>query len=193
MFTQPTQLCIDLPDWVNEFAARYQASEEPMQQMKFVLAAARENIERGTGGPFAAAIFDATGGELIALGLNLVTTQGLSALHAEMVAIALAQRKLGTYDLSEQERTLRLVSSTEPCAMCLGAIPWSGIRQLHCGARDEDARAIGFDEGAKPQDWQGSLLERGIQVDTDILRTEAVEVLRAYAATGGSIYNPSAD
>ena len=40
-----------------------------------------------------------------------------------------------------------MVASTQPCAMCLGATPWSGIRRLVCGARDEDAEEIGFDEG----------------------------------------------
>jgi tRNA(Arg) A34 adenosine deaminase TadA len=49
-----------------------------------------------------------------------------------------------------------MVVSTEPCALCLGAIPWSGIRRLVCGARDEDARSIGFDEGEKVPYWIGA-------------------------------------
>jgi hypothetical protein len=33
-----------------------------------------------------------------------------------------------------------------------GAVPWSGVRRLACGARDEDASDIGFDEGPKMAD-----------------------------------------
>jgi tRNA(Arg) A34 adenosine deaminase TadA len=189
MFTQPSRISFEIPPWVSELSASYRATTDPEQQMAFVLAAARKNIEQETGGPFAAAIFDAENGDLVSLGVNLVITQGLSALHAEMVAIALAQRKLGTYDLSEGQHPLRLVSSTEPCAMCLGAIPWSGVHELHTGARDEDARAIGFDEGAKPQDWTRALKERGIKVQTEILRQDAGEVLKHYQETTGTIYN----
>jgi tRNA(Arg) A34 adenosine deaminase TadA len=190
MCEQPTKLCVELPEWINAFTAEYEVSTDPQAQMAFVLAAARSNIELETGGPFAAAVFDAASGELISLAVNLVTTQGLSTLHAEMLAIALAQSRLGTYDLSESGRRLRLVSSTEPCAMCLGAIPWSGLKELHTGARDADARAIGFDEGAKPDDWVGSLNERGITVLTDILREDAADVLKHYQRVAGILYNP---
>ena len=73
--------------------------------------------------------------------------------------------------------------------MCLGAIPWSGVRGLVCGARDADARGIGFDEGAKPTDWVEALESRGIRVRQDVCRDEAVAVLREYAENGGPIYN----
>ena len=73
--------------------------------------------------------------------------------------------------------------------MCLGAIPWSGIRSVVCGARDEDARSIGFDEGSKPQNWVKSLENRGISVVRDILRDKAKAVLLQYGSDGGLIYN----
>ena len=84
-----------------------------------------------------------------------------------------------------------LVTSVEPCAMCLGAVPWSGVRRLVCGARGEDACAIGFDEGAKPADWVRGLESRGIEVQRDVLRAAAVAVLRRYVEEGGVLYNPS--
>jgi len=49
-----------------------------------------------------------------------------------------------------------------------------GGQQVLCGARDEDARAVGFDEGAKPPDWAAALRERGITVKRDVLRDEAL-------------------
>lgn len=157
--------------------------------MRFVINLARENVRHGTGGPFAAAVFDGTG-RLVAPGINLVVASNCSVLHAEIVALMLAQKSLARYDLGDGGR-LRydLVTTTEPCAMCFGAVPWSGILQLVCGARDEDARAIGFDEGPKLTDWVSALNSRGIAVQRDVLREEAAAVLRDYVAAGGVIYN----
>jgi len=159
-------------------------------RMGLAIELSRLNIEHKTGGPFGAAVFNQSG-RLIAPGLNLVTTAKCSILHAEMVALALAQRVLGRFDISDGgKHRYDLVASTEPCAMCFGAVPWSGVKRLICGARDADARAIGFDEGPKLPDWQEALEIRGITVIRDVLRADAVKVLETYAETGGSIYNP---
>jgi hypothetical protein len=66
--------------------------------------------------------------------------------------------------------------------MCLGATPWSSVR-------DEDASAIGFDEGEKPIQWVPALERRGITVVRDVLREEAASVLRECVENGGEIYN----
>jgi hypothetical protein len=63
------------------------------------------------------------------------------------------------------------------------------VRGLVCGARDADARGIGFDEGDKPADWVAALENRSIRVRQDVCRDEAVAVLRHYAESGGLIYN----
>jgi tRNA(Arg) A34 adenosine deaminase TadA len=158
--------------------------------MRLAVELANQNIEHRTGGPFGAAIFETGSGRLVGVGVNLVETSNCSILHAEMVAIATAQKAVGSYDLAAGGRLRHeLATSTEPCAMCLGAIPWSGVRQVLCGARGEDACEIGFDEGAKPLNWVGELNGRGIEVARDILREEARAVLRRYAQAGGTIYN----
>ena len=66
---------------------------------------------------------------------------------------------------------------------------WSGVRKLVTGARDEDARSIGFDEGPKVADWQDALRSRGIEVVVDVMREEAAAVLDMYAVSGAVIYN----
>ena len=141
-----TQFHFELPAWVAPFIAAYDPDfSTPEKRMALAIALSAENIKHQTGGPFGAAIFDAAG-KLIAPGINLVPSKNCSILHAEMVAIALAQKTLGRYDLSDGGReTYVLAASTEPCAMCFGAVPWSGVKRLICGARDEDARAVGFD------------------------------------------------
>jgi tRNA(Arg) A34 adenosine deaminase TadA len=106
-----------------------------------------------------------------------------------MVALALAHRVVGHFDLSADGIPRELVTSTEPCAMCYGAVPWSGVRRLVCGAREADAKAVGFDEGEKPAHWIGALETRGIDVVRDVLREDAAAVLRHYVEIGGVIYN----
>jgi tRNA(Arg) A34 adenosine deaminase TadA len=179
-----------LPDWVESFLTDSPGIfPETIDRMRFVLEISRRNVRHGTGGPFGAAIFNSNG-RLIAPGINLVVISNCSLLHAEMVALAGAQQKLGRYDIGDGGRLhFDLFATTEPCAMCFGAIPWSGVRRLVCGARDEDARAIGFDEGPKLADWASALNDCGIAVLRDVLRDEAVAVLREYIASGGIIYN----
>ncbi|NHN38655.1 nucleoside deaminase [Pseudomaricurvus alcaniphilus] len=219
MFQQPDSVRFQLPPWLNTLARSYEPSTDIEQRMALVIAASRRSVEMQTGGPFGAGIFDSDSGELIALGANLVTSEGLSMLHAEMVAISLAQRKFGSYYLSGQELSgqelsrqelsgqelsgqglegqessqqklprLELVTSTEPCTMCLGGILWSGLRRVIAAAADGDARKIGFDEGPKPDDWIRSLNERGIEVIAGIGREQARAVLELYEQTQGHIY-----
>lgn len=73
--------------------------------------------------------------------------------------------------------------------MCFGAIPWSGVRQVISGATDADVRAIGFDEGPKPDDWRQALEDRGIKVLSGVHRDKASTVLRTYMNQGGRLYN----
>jgi tRNA(Arg) A34 adenosine deaminase TadA len=158
--------------------------------MRLVIGLARENVARKAGGPFAAAVFESATGRLVSAGVNLVTALNSSIAHAEIVAIMLAQQSAGTYDLGGQGMPLlELVTSADPCAMCLGAVPWSGVRRLVCGAAEEDATSIGFDEGAKPSEWERELVSRGIEVMRGVCREEAAAVLRQYAERGGVIYN----
>jgi len=184
------ELTIALPDWVGEFLQRTPKSPASAEdRMRQVVKLARQNVERRTGGPFGAAVFDEDG-RLVAPGVNVVVSSNCSILHAEIVAIALAQKYLGRYDMSDGgKRRYELIASTEPCTMCLGATVWSGVTRLVCGARDEDARRIGFDEGPKPPDWPRALAERGIEVVRDVLRQENAAVLAEYARSGGLIYN----
>ena len=182
----------DLPAWA-EFAVRQQTTPlvSRVARMRFVIRLAMENLEHDTGGPFGAAVFEAKTGMLVSIGVNVVTIANCSHSHAEMVALANAQKELKNFDLGAPGFPKHeLVTSCEPCAMCYGAIPWSGVRKLVCGARCEDAEGIGFDEGPKPKRWVNALEARGISVVQDVCRKEAVAVLQEYVKRGGMIYNP---
>lgn len=184
------RLTIALPSWVDICIGEFPGPlADHDSRMALVLELARENVAFG-GGPFAAAVFESRSGLLLAPGINQVLAGGSSILHAEVVALMLAQNQAGHFDLGAAGMSdYELVTSTEPCAMCLGAIPWSGVRRLVCGARDADAREVGFDEGDKPPAWEGGLAARGIEVVRDVRRDEAARILRRYRDAGGPIYN----
>ncbi len=181
---------IALPDWVAGFLnTRETRLATDQARMGLVLDLTRAHLHAGSGGPFGAAVFGARTGELIAVGVNLVVPSCCSIAHAEMVAIASAQQRLKHHDLRQAvPGGCVIYSSAEPCAMCMGALPWSGIDRLVCAARDEDARAVGFDEGHKPADWIAGYATRGIAVTRDLMREESAALLAEYASAGGEIY-----
>lgn len=182
-------LHIQLPPWLAEIAAGAVVLPEPEARMAYVADLARRNAADG-GGPFAAAVFERDSGRLVAAGGNLVVMSRCSSAHAEVVALSLAQQRLGTFDLAAAGLPAHeLVSSAEPCAMCVGAVLWSGVKSLVFGASEADVRAIGFDEGPKHPLWTAALRERGIAVAGGVGRQACAQVLRDYAAAGGPIYN----
>ncbi len=182
---------VQLPQWVSGFLQQQPKTfPSPEARMELAITLSQQNIQQGTGGPFGAGIFRTDTWALVAPGVNLVLSSQSSLAHAEIVAIMMAQLTLEVYDLGAPGLpSHELVTSCEPCGMCLGAICWSGVRQLRCGARGSDAEAIGFDEGPKPLNWITALEERGISVTFDIERQRAIQVLKNYVEQGGEVYN----
>lgn len=180
---------IELSEWVPVFLENWrQPLDSITRRMQLAIALSEENVRQETGGPFAAIVVREGSGELVSVGINLVTTAGLSIAHAELVALSMAQASVGEWNLHEAGR-MQLITSCEPCAMCFGALPWSGVKSLIYGARKKDAEAAGFDEGDKPVDWVRSLQKRGIVVQSGVLRADAAAVLADYKERGGAIYN----
>ena len=181
---------IDYPDWVREtiaWDAVYRTDEE---RMRLAIAVSRENVERDTGGPFGAAIFESVSGRLVAVGMNSVVRLNNCTLHGEMVAFMMAQARVGSFTLNAPHLPAHeLVTSCEPCAMCLGATLWSGVRRVVYGAAREDALLLRFDEGPVFPESYRYLEERGITIVRNVLRAEAAAVLERYRAKSGMIYN----
>ncbi len=107
--------------------------------MNMAVELAVENVKSG-GGPFGAVIV--RDGEVVATGVNRVTSQNDPTAHAEVSAIRAACKKLGRFDLSG----CVIYTSCEPCPMCLGAIYWARIDKIYYGADKDDAAAAGFDD-----------------------------------------------
>ncbi|MCJ7523756.1 MAG: nucleoside deaminase [Candidatus Aminicenantes bacterium] len=183
---------LTLPSWLEEIlAGKDLVFPDPSERMRWVIGLSRQNVEHGSGGPFAAAIFNSGSGKLLAAGVNRVEPLNCSPAHAEVMAIAFAQQDLQAWDLGKDSgNPAELLSSSQPCLMCLGATLWSGVTRLVFGATAADVTAIlGFDEGPLPAAWIQELQKRGIAVEAGLLRAEAVAVLGLYTKKQGTIYN----
>jgi tRNA(Arg) A34 adenosine deaminase TadA len=185
-FDAGTEIVWRVPEWISREIDLESPRRSDEAKMGVAVSVASCNIAHG-GGPFGAVVFDGATGLIVAVGANWVLAQRSSLLHAEIAAIGFAQARLGTHSLAEG--AYELVSSSDPCAQCLGATVWSGVRRLVCGADTSDAEAIGFDEGPRRDDWVAQLERRGIEVTRGVLAKEARAVLVAYRAGGGAIYN----
>ncbi len=187
----PLEARVALPDWAAaavDWDRRYASDEE---KARLAIRLSRENVERGTGGPFGAAVLEAATGRLVAVGMNSVVRMSNAVLHAEVVALMLAQRRLGSFSLAAAGLPAHeLVTSCDPCAMCLGAILWSGVKRVVCAAAREDATRLRFDEGPVFPASYAYLRERGIRFEQGVCRDEAVAVLEEYRRRAGVIYNP---
>lgn len=178
-----TSVGFRLPDWLAETPLpAAPASDEAC--MRLAIAAARENVARGTGGPFGAVVRADATGEIVSVGVNLAPSTGNPVLHAETVAISLAADRL------EGGGALTLFTSCEPCIMCLGALHWSGIRRIVSAALKADAEAVGFSEGAGTRELRAEMAARGVTFEDGLLREEGAEVLRFFVASGKVIYGP---
>ena len=78
-------------------------------------------------------------GEIVGRGRNRREEKQSTASHAEMEAIAEANRALNSWRLDDCE----LYVTLEPCPMCAGAILNARVRRVWYGARDEAMGACG--------------------------------------------------
>ncbi|HYJ80865.1 MAG TPA: nucleoside deaminase [Longimicrobiaceae bacterium] len=183
-------VAIDLPAWVGPAVDWERSYSSDAEKMRLAIEMSRLNVLHGSGGPFGAVVFDRASGRPVAVGLNSVVRLNNCTLHGEMVAFMMAQARLGTFTLRTPEGPgHELVTSCEPCAMCLGATLWSGVTRLVCGAHRDDARRLSFEEGPVFPESHAYLEARGIEIVHGVLRAEANEVLELYRARRGTIYN----
>jgi tRNA(Arg) A34 adenosine deaminase TadA len=186
------EFILSLPDWAIEENKKLPEVLPTLEdRMAEVVRFSRINFERGTGGPFAAGVFERDTGKPVVIGVNRVVPLGCSSAHAEVMTLSVAQQILGTHDLGAAGLpAYQLVVNWRPCAMCYGAVLWSGIRSLViAGSGPELEEITGFDEGPIHPQWDEELAKRGVSLVQDILRDEAISVYRDFAASGALVYN----
>lgn len=184
------QVIIEQPHWLESWLHHQPAPQDDRGRLGEVLALADENVQRQTGGPFAAAVYDLISGERLSAAVNTVVRNCTALAHAETVALALAQQRLHHHTLHfEQGPDALLVTSSVPCTMCLGAIAWSGITRMVYSTTRGDVEKIGFDEGPPSPRWRAELVRRGVQVRGPLLRRRGQKILEKYASLGSPVYN----
>ena len=144
--------------------------------MLAALAAARRNLRRAVGGPFGACIVK--DGRVLAAARNTVLARRDPTCHAEVSAIRLAARRLGTHELSG----CRIYSTTEPCPMCFAAIHWAGIDTVVYGTRIADVACLGFRELTISNRTMQRLGGSTVRIVPGVLKRECLDLLRDWAA-----------
>ncbi len=186
-------ITLSTPDWVTRELSRYPEHLLTHEdRMRMIIHFSKLNFEYGTGGPFAAGVFEQNTGKLISIGVNIVVPSNCSSAHAEIMALSIAQKKLETFDLGGHGMSSHeLVVNWRPCAMCYGAVLWSGVRSLVIAGSGKELEEItGFDEGPLHRDWKEELKRRGINVTDNVLSEEACKVFHAFTESNGFVYNP---
>lgn len=185
-----TGICIRQPDWLPRWLATRALPGSDRERLEEVLALTEESVRRGSGGPFAAIVYDQRNGARLGVAVNTVVANCTALAHAETSALALAQQQLGCFSLAfTGGPDALLVTSSAPCTMCLGAIAWSGVSRVLFASTRRDVEAIGFDEGPQTPRWRAQLAARGVRVDGPRCRARARQVLMLYSREHGEIYN----
>jgi tRNA(Arg) A34 adenosine deaminase TadA len=101
-----------------------QDNKHDIEHLRQAISVAAQSRQHGNH-PFGAVLVDENGTVLLQAE-NTVNTERDCTGHAETNLVRLASKHFTT----EQLARCTLYSSTEPCAMCAGAIHWSGIRRV---------------------------------------------------------------
>jgi len=133
--------------------------------MNRAIAVCRDGIRAGQS-PFGAAILK--DGTLIAEAHNTVRADNDPTAHAEVNALRKAAKALQTYDLAG----CVLVSTCEPCPMCLAATHWANVDRLRFGATIADAASAGFREMPIPAARMVAMGASRLQVESGLLTDE---------------------
>lgn len=156
----------------NELNKTNNIEEKRMSFMREAIRLSIENVKNG-GGPFGAVIVKDD--EIIATGVNRVTSQHDPTAHAEVSAIRAACSKLNIFDLSGCE----IYTSCEPCPMCLGAIYWAHLDKLYYANTKDDAKDIGFDDAFIYEEMDLPIEKRKLPYRS-LLRNEAIEAFNMW-------------
>lgn len=100
--------------------------------------------------------------------------------HAELRAIEDAMENLGGHLCAEGGKGCTIYSSCEACAMCMGAILYTGIDRLVYGATLEDSKECVNEILAKSKDIANTCSNRSIEIVSEFQREDAVKVLKKW-------------
>ena len=184
-------IVVTYPPWVEERVSWHERLASDEDKMKLVLGLVLENRRRGTGGPFAAAIFQQHENRLVSIGLSMVLSTKCPLGHAPNVAISKACEAENTHDLGlDENKRFEIFLNCEPCTGCAHFILVSGIRRVVYAASGKVKERIGMEQGVQPL---AHLRECGIEVVSGVLANDAKRLIEESARSDEPPYNPRRD
>ncbi|AHW64625.1 nucleoside deaminase [Corynebacterium glyciniphilum] len=96
--------------------------------------------------PFAAIVVDRHGDVIVSRGNNSMPPEGDPTQHAELSAAAEAARLRPLEELTDAT----LYTSAEPCAMCTGAVYWTGIGRIVYALSEKRLSTLTGDDPENP-------------------------------------------
>jgi tRNA(Arg) A34 adenosine deaminase TadA len=148
--------------------------------MQRAIELSKEALKKNSGGPFGAVI--TRNEEIVAEGMNRVTSINDPTAHAEVNAIRKACKKLNTFQLDD----CVIYCSCEPCPMCLGAIYWARLKKGFFACSHEDAAAIDFDDQFIYDEIEKEAGARKIEFK-QMMRSHAQQVFQQWKAKDDKI------
>lgn len=151
--------------------------------MSLAIDKARKTMNQDIGGPFGALILDAKG-KIVAIASNSVLKDHDPTAHAEMNAIRLATKTLGTHDLTD----CTLYTTAYPCPMCLGAIIWANIKKVYYGCSAQDADKIGFRDDFIYEFIRNNQSDKNILVLEETEKSSCLSLFQEYQEKNKELY-----
>ncbi|GJM42538.1 MAG: tRNA-specific adenosine deaminase [Ardenticatenaceae bacterium] len=147
--------------------------ENEKATMRQAIALAKEAMANGDH-PFGALLVK--DGEVVLTAVNTIHSDNDITRHAELNLVSQASRQFTPEFLA----ACTLVTSTEPCAMCAGAIYWAGISKVVFGCSAITLREIAGDEFLIPCEEIFARSPRPFTVIGPLLEEESTAVHQQY-------------
>ena len=120
--------------------------------------------------------------KIIARGYNLRESKNNSLMHAEIIAINKACKKLNSWRLDECD----LYVTLEPCPMCAGAIIQSRIKNVFFGAKDPKSGCV----NSKVELFKPNLFNHNVNFAEGLLESECSKILKEFFLELRKVDNP---
>ena len=111
-------------------------------------------------------------GKIIARAYNKKEEKKDTTMHAEIIAIKKASKKIGAWRLNDCEMYVTL----EPCPMCAGAIINSRIKKVYYGTSDNKTGAV----GSVLNLFEDFTFNHKVEYEKNIMQTECENILKQF-------------
>ncbi len=149
--------------------------------MRLAIEKTRKGIANGQS-PFGCCIVK--DGQMVSCEHNIVWASTDITAHAEVNALRVACKNLGSIDLSG----CTLYSTCEPCPMCFAASHWARIKTIVYGATIADAHKAGFHELTISCIDMKRMGKSEVIVESGLLQSECAALFEEWKQARGRVY-----